>query len=418
MKVLLLNTYPQGGGAAIAAGRMLQGLIDAGVDARMLVAATITDARPELMSVHGVHQSMAFLGERIQVFFANGFDRAHLFKFSSATYGVDISHHPWVEWADIIHIHWVQQGFLSLKGLERVFALPGKRIFWSLHDLWPITGGCHIPFVLKDGQTQFCYRFRNGCKRCPILNSNRDNDLASRVYVAKQSWPYEKIQFLGVSRAVTRELKTYLERFPRALPPHTISNIIDSNHFYVEPRHHGTGKLKLLFVAARADESVKGLDLLIEVLQKATAISSDFRNRAELHIIGSLKKSVDEIPITVVCQEKVGEDELRAEYNSADVTLSTSRYETFGQTLLESITCGTPAMAFDVGGTSDIIQHQKNGLLINPYDIDSYAVQLLKLCQDAGRMDCTRITTSIEHFTAPKVIHRLHHLYDTSLIKC
>lgn len=417
MRVLLLNTYSEGGGAAIAARRMLQGLLEAGVDARLLVATSISDDRPELSSVHGVRQELAFLRERIQVFCANRFDRAHLFKFSSAAFGVDITQHPWVAWADIIHIHWVQQGYLSLKGLEKLFVLSKKPIFWSLHDLWPITGGCHIPFVLKGGETHFCHKYLSGCKRCPILHSRSNGDLASRVYAAKHHWPYERIQFLGVSRAVTRELTRYLERFPSALSPQTISNTIDLNRFYVDRVQNDTGKQRLLFVAARADDPVKGLDLLIEVLHKVNSIDSDFRNRVELRIIGSLKRSVDEIPVTVSNIDKVTEQELCVEYNSADVTLSTSRYETFGQTLLESIACGTPAIAFDVGGTSDIIQNKKNGVLVPPYDTDTYAGELLRLCDDASVIDHKRIATTIECFAASAVTHRLIRLYESSLIK-
>lgn len=408
MKVLLLNTYPSGGGAAVAAQRMLQGLLEEGVDARLLVANTFHNETKEISGLNPIVHKALFVAERIQILFVNGGSRSRLFRFSSASTGIDISQHPWVKWADIIHLHWVQQGFLSLSGLEKLFNLPDKKFFWSLHDLWPITGGCHIPYYMDSGETLFCHKNEQDCSSCPLLSAH--SKLAHNILERKKNFPHHKIQYLGVSQAVTLEIKKYLGNHTNTLPPKTISNIINQQKFY--PSSESPDEITLLFVAARVDDPIKGLDLLQQVLSEACALSSDFEKNAEIIIIGKAKKEF-KMPIKTIRYERVTESELLKAYQSATITLSTSRYETFGQTLLESIACGTPAMAFNVGGTSDIIQEGVNGALITPYHTSEYAKKLIKFIGIKHEKEA--IVKTSEPFFAKKVIHQLKNLYESSI---
>lgn len=156
MRILLLNTYYNGGGAAIAASRMLQGLRAAGHDARLLVASPLPDdAPPYIDTIDSIKRQTAFLAERGEIFLANRFDRRLLFRLSTNHFGCDIADHPWVKWAEVIHLHWIHNGFLSLKRLRRLLSLEGKRLFWSLHDLAPLTGGCHIPYLVDQERHDF-----------------------------------------------------------------------------------------------------------------------------------------------------------------------------------------------------------------------------------------------------------------------
>ena len=89
----------------------------------------------------------AFLLERLEIYLRNGRSRQHLFRVSTARWGCDIASHPWVREADILHLHWINQGFLSLTTLKKLAAL-GKPVFSTLHDLWAATGICHLPLEL------------------------------------------------------------------------------------------------------------------------------------------------------------------------------------------------------------------------------------------------------------------------------
>lgn len=76
----------------------------------------------------------------------------------------------------------------------------------------------------------------------------------------------------------------------------------------------------------------------------------------------------------------VSEDELPILYSSADVFSLTSRYEGLGLVLLESMACGTPVIATDVGGVSTVVEDGKNGFLI-PREQDAYVTALQNAMQ-------------------------------------
>ena len=60
-------------------------------------------------------------------------------------------------------------------------------------------------------------------------------------------------------------------------------------------------------------------------------------------------------------------------YAAADVTVVASLYETFGQTIIEGMACGCPAVSFDNSGQTDIINHLENGDLAKYKDTDDLA---------------------------------------------
>lgn len=78
----------------------------------------------------------------VDYFLCNHLNRKNLFAVSIANTGTDLLGHPLVEEADIIHLHWINQGFLSLRDIERLVK-QNKPIVWTMHDMWPCTGICH-----------------------------------------------------------------------------------------------------------------------------------------------------------------------------------------------------------------------------------------------------------------------------------
>lgn len=399
----------------MAARRMLEGLRSKGVDARMLVGAPLPKGAPEYVSsLAGWRQRWAFYAERAEVFSAVKFDRKHLFRFSSACCGVGILSHPWVEWADVIHIHWVQHGFLSLRGLQGLLSLPRKKIYWSLHDLWPLTGGCHIPYTVQPRGALFCQQFMRECLFCPLLHTKGRGDLSTKLFSLKHQLPLSRVHFLGVSREVVSLARSapLLEGARISLLP----NFVDPQEFFPPtPADEERSEPRILMVAARLDDPVKGLDLCQLALERACAISPHFQKEVHLVLVGRVKhpELLHRLPIRYTHLERVTQEELRGLYQSASVTLSTSRYETFGQTLLESIACGTPAIAFRVGGTPDIIQEAKGGgALVPNYDIDSMASYLVTWTEPhRPRPRATILLDSIQHLMLDTVVDALLQIY-------
>ena len=96
-------------------------------------------------------------------------------------------------------------------------------------------------------------------------------------------------------------------------------------------------------------------------------------------------------------------------YREASTILSTSRYETLGQTLVEGIACGTPAIAFGVGGIPDIIRPESgNGQLIQPYDTAAMARAVVRSVPPIGE---GQISDTVSSFGIDTIAPQLLHLY-------
>ena len=139
MRVLILNTSEKTGGAAVAANRLMDALNNNGVKAKMLVRDKETDN----ISVVGLSQSLIqqwrFLWERLVIFFHLHCTRKHLFEIDIANIGTDITKMREFKEADVIHIHWINQGFISLNVIRKILD-SGKPVVWTMHDIWPATG--------------------------------------------------------------------------------------------------------------------------------------------------------------------------------------------------------------------------------------------------------------------------------------
>ena len=419
MKVLLINTYSGGGGAAVAARRLLEALDAIGVEVRLLVATDGEQADDDIVAPYHTgtwgkwRWKADFVKERLTLLPHVGYERARLFRYSPDG-GGDVSNHPWVAWADVIHLHWVQHAFVSLRGVEALIAT-GKPLLWSLHDLWPITGGCHIPYFFEKEKVERCVKFHHHCEACPILLGGRPQDLSWRQYQRKSKLPYDKVRFLAVSHAVADEVR--VSALSRRSIVSVLPNMVDPGIF--RPlSERCTEDFRMLFVAARPDDPIKGLELCKEALHKACECSESFARNAVFVCVGVPKdhRVLEDFPVTVEAMGAVHSVEILVRlYNSARVTLSTSLFETFGQTLLESVACGTPALAFGVGGISDIIV-EENGRLIPPYDTSAMARALLHLFEHPEEWaQKERVSATASRFYAETVAEQARTIYASML---
>ncbi len=122
----------------------------------------------------------------------NGLHRRNLFKLDAARVGLPLHRHPWVREADVVCLNWVNQGMLSLGGVERIAAM-GKPLVWTMHDMWCATGLCH--------HAGDCTRYREACGRCPLIERPpRTADLSRRRFERKQlAYGRSGITFVAVS---------------------------------------------------------------------------------------------------------------------------------------------------------------------------------------------------------------------------
>ena len=372
MKVVLVSTYERKGGAAIACNRLKEALLKNGVDATFLTAYKTSDD-PTVITPFDTRwkrlkNRFHFYKERLSIFMRNGLSRKNLFAISIADSGSDISRLPVIQEADIIHLHWINQGFLSLRNLKQLLAL-GKPVIFTMHDMWYCTSICH--------HARSCNRFMSECKECLYLRYPGASDLANRVWIKKQKIKHPNVVFTCVSHWLAQRTgKSMLAADNKVL---VIPNVIDTKMFY--PREKSAERIRLgisetsklvVFGAAKLNDENKGFELLKQALEKSKHL-----REIELLLFGTIKKDKNFLR-DVPCRFRyIGEidnaDELARIYSAADVTVMPSHYETFGQTLAESMACGTPAVAFNSSGQTDIIDHLVNGYLAAYPSADDFA---------------------------------------------
>lgn len=189
MKILMLNTFDELGGAARAAVRLLRGVREHNIDAKLLVQFKTGIEQDVLCN----RKPLRKLFRRLKVFLGllpvrlypnqpeNNFSPSLLPDSKPAEI---VAINP-----DIIHLHWLCAGFLQVETLAKL----NKPLIWTLHDSWAFTGGCHVPFA--------CKKYRQGCGACPVLGSSREKDLSSWTWKRKKkAWSDLDLTVVAPSR--------------------------------------------------------------------------------------------------------------------------------------------------------------------------------------------------------------------------
>lgn len=410
IKVLLINTNDSNGGAAIACRRLMDALSKEGIGVKMLVLDKVTgDPRiTPLVSTlaRRMRRRFAFLGERLQIFLQNRFSRARLFTVSTASLGFDISDHPLVREADVIHLHWINHGFLSLDGIDRLLRL-GKPVVWTMHDLWEATGICHYP-----GN---CGRFTAACGACPLLESTDTNDLSARILQQKKEIiPLSGIHFVGCSEWLTRQARQ--SALSDGNYYHTIPNPIDLSLFSPGSREEARcllglpiDKKLILFGAANAADKRKGIDYLTG----ATHLLANRADEIELVMCGKFKQPADNRFGLKVHEMGFIADPgtMITLYRAADLFVTPSLEDNLPNMIMEAMACGTPSVGFATGGIPEMITHLQNGYLARyccAEDLAEGIVQVLKMPQ-AGA-EARRFAET--HYAPHLVAHRYLSVYN------
>jgi len=382
MRVLIVNTAERTGGAAIAANRLLHALNHNGVEARMLVR----DRKTDLAEVVHIPQSWRlkakFLWERGVIWLANGLSKQNLFQVDIANAGTDITMMAEFRQADVIHLHWVNQGFLSLKNLERILA-SGKPVVITMHDQWYFTGICHY--------SGGCDKYRTQCEKCPMIKG-MGADLARRVFDRKRAM-YEgrNIAFVGCSRWMAD-----LARQGRLTQGHTVTNIpnaIDTDVFKpmdknaARQRHQlPTDKKLILFGAQRITDERKGFSYLVEACEHISMHHPTLPGRLGVVVLGGDAESVKEaLPLPVYTVNYLSDEHEIAElYNAVDLFVTPSLQDNLPNTIVEAMSCGTPCVGFNVGGIPEMISHLQDGYVADYCDSIDFA-QGIAWCLDESR---------------------------------
>ncbi len=365
MKILQINKTDAGGGAAVAANRLNRALRNNGVESKLMVQ----DLRRNEEGVYAVGSGFAyrqkafarFAWERLS-FLPYERNASVRFAFSPANTGIDISRHPLVQEADIIHLHWVNQGFLSLETLGQLLAC-GKPIVWTQHDMWSFTGGCHYAGT--------CLEFLEFCSYCPFLKKPGKKDLSAQLFAKKRriynAAPLSIVTCSKWLRTLSQESKLL-----RRKNFHNIPNPIDTNFYAPRNKQEARQRLNLpadkklvLFGAANVNDPRKGMRYFIEALSILGENFPVVNENTELVVFGKMNdETIKLFPFKTHSFKFVSNpDTLVDLYCAADCYVLPSLQDNLPNTVMESLACGTPVVGFSIGGVPEMVTHQQSGYL-------------------------------------------------------
>ena len=380
MRVLHVNTSDRDGGAAIAAMRIHQGLRAIGTQSVFLAQKNLSGDEDVVFPKGKKNRLKVAVNSRIESLIREVVHAgtSHPWSMGYAPFDVVSSFLSEASF-DVIQLHWINGGFLDIARLKQI----KTPMVWLLHDSWPFTGGCHIPFD--------CVRYEAGCHDCPELNEGARFDIARRVYCRKRKYYPDSMHIVAPSRwlaEAARSSTLFSGRDIRVIP-----NGVDLRRYRPLDKRLARDILNvplddkmILFGAMGATSDWnKGFDLLCEAMER---LQTDDDFDAHIIVFGSEKPvAPHDFGMPTTYTGRLYDDvSLSLLYNAADVMVVPSRSENFPNVCLESLASGTPVVAFAVGGLLDQLEHKRNGYLARPYDVGDLANGIRWVLADEERL--------------------------------
>lgn len=367
MRVLHVNLSDLSGGAAIAAWRLHQGLLNLDVDSQVLAYRIIQKDDPR------VHPLVS--GNRRQIYRIQLKLERWLSRFQQDPMAFHCSPNFWTSPLvdrinalnpDLVHLHWVAAGILPLNALRKI----KQPIVWTHHDMWPFCGAEHYSYD---------ERWRLGYSKESRSSEACGMDINRWAWERKRkAWRDVPITHIGPSRWMSEcAQQSKLWKGVAGNQFTVIPNGLDIQVFKPYPKEKARSELGLqqdtkvlLFGAHSVSSSIKGGDLLYSALQE---LEGELSGRCILVTFGggafNVPAGYQHRHMGILSELK----QITKLYNAADVMLVPSRLEAFGQTASESLACGTPVVCFETSGLRDIVIHQNSGYMAKPYDHHSFA---------------------------------------------
>lgn len=362
MKIVQINYSDIGGGAARAAYRLHKGLLQIGESSKMIVKDKLSNDS-EVVAVRQPPTNSIFKKD-IQNFINTHRTPLSNTIFSLSYPGVDLSGLNDVASADIINLHWVAYFYQSPTTLKKLFGTR-RPVVWTLHDQWAFTGGCHY--------SAGCENYKSRCENCPQLSDTLYN-LPSKVLQDKIDLFYgANLTIVTPSlwlQECARESALFKKCRVEAIP-----NSLETDIFI--PRDKLEAKKKvgiepnittLLFGAENGREKRKGFNELLLAIERCKADARFAallsRKKIKLLLFGNPGEELIKTGLPIHSLGYVNSDTRLADiYSAADVFILPSLEDNLPNTMLESMSCGTPVTAFGVGGMRDLIKDGVTGKL-------------------------------------------------------
>jgi glycosyltransferase involved in cell wall biosynthesis len=404
MKILHINQSDISGGAAIAAYRLHQGLLNQGIDSKLLVGSVKTDDQrvAGLISKYRIENQFSRFTWRFGVNYLN----------LLSTF--DIPNHKFYQDADILNFHNLHSGYFNYLAIPKLTKT--KPAIFTLHDMWSFTGHCTYSYD--------CDKWKIGCGKCPYPETYPAIKLDNTNLEWKlKDWVYSKsnLAILTPSNWLTEQAKaSMLNRFPI----HHIPYGIDTNTY--QPLDGelcknvlGIPKNKrvLLFGAESLKDQRKGGDLLLKALQQ---LPQSLKLETILLTFGNGSESItSELGMQTINLGYVSSDRLKSvAFSATDLFIFPTRADNLPLVLQESMACGTPMVSFKVGGVPDLVRHNITGYLAQSENVEDFCNGIVTLLEDEQLRqkmseNCRAIT--LKEYTLNLQAERYMQLYEQVL---
>ncbi len=400
-----LSTHDKSGGAAIAAWRLHQGLQQIGAESRM-ISRTRTWPGPDVSCIASDMFEATELFHRHRVRPAQA-PEATFFSFTPIS--IPLLDHPWIAAADVVHLHWVAK-FLSPEDIAPLCEA-GKTVFWTFHDQWAYTGGCHYIGGSRrleadwDGTAQIDESL-HALARQELERKKRIFSSLPIHVIAPSRWMAAEAAASGIIP---------LERI------HVIPCGLDPAVYHHTEDEVAEPGVTLLFGCQNVLERRKGYQELRAALNHcmtdarfATAVSEGM---IRLRTFGKVAAEGMDLPVPVSHLGKIdGENAVADILRSSSAFLCPTLDDNLPNVVMESLACGCPVIAFDTGGVPDMVTHQLNGLLAAKGDVAELARHLTDFCLDSSHRQRLREGArgmDVSQWTLETQARRILGLYET-----
>lgn len=349
MNVLLISTADNGG-AGLCAYRIHKALQSVGIESKMLVLEKTVEDTDVVRTGHLKMLIYKAANKALRIFGLEITEFNKIFNlcrnegvcYTSPHSVLRIDKHPLVEWADIIHLHWVNR----MIDYPSFFKKTNKPVVWTLHDENLFYGMAHYKnAVIKDDPLES--RFKKEKFRY-VCNAHR----LGIVFLSKMM--YAQYSEEPIIRKAQKTI---------------IHNSVDFNVFHPYDKSMSRQKYGIpqnavvfAFVAAGINDPRKGLEKLIAALQEI--------NIKEAMILAIGKKHGKSYPLVKSIGPVASGATLAELYSCADYFVMPSKQEAFAQTPLEAMSCGLPAVVYPVSGTEELIT-QENGVRCKGFTVSA-----------------------------------------------
>lgn len=282
---------------------------------------------------------------------------------------------------DIVHVHNLHNNYFDLRYLKLLSRqVP---VFLTLHDAWLLSGHC--------AHSLDCQQWQTGCGHCPDLGIypaiRRDSTAFNwrrkrKIYKDSQLYVVTPSQWL-----MNKVNNSMLDK----LEARVIHNGVNLGIFRPVDRNSIRERLNLpkrtsilLFTANNALKNSFKDYTTIEQAVTQVNLSDSIKESLIFLILGSDKpdeKQIGNVRIRYIPFER-NPAQVAHYFQAADIYLHAAHADTFPNTVLESLACGTPVIATAVGGIPEQIDDGVTGFTVAPNDSSTMAERIHLLLTD------------------------------------